>query len=64
MKPLFIAKPVEEESISIGKFSVALVYGKEEHRGLWISDSETGEGVLISGPDMENAVRNLWNEHF
>lgn len=64
----FIAKPKsgmygERDVIRVGKFTVAL-FDWKEHNGLWIEDTETGEGGQFNGANLENAIHNLWNEHF
>ena len=53
----------ERDVFLVGKFSIALFDGTE-HGGLWIEDTHTEEGGQFNGPNLENAIHNLWNEHF
>ena len=53
----------ERDRILVGKFSIALFDGTE-HGGLWIEDITTDEGGQFNGPNLENAIHALWNEHF
>ena len=53
----------ERDNTMLGKFSVSLFDGTDDG-GLWIEDTLTGEGAQFHGPNMENAIQNLFNEHF
>jgi len=53
----------ERDTILVGKYQIALFDGTQ-YGGLWIEDTHTGEGGQFNGSDLENAIHNLWNEHF
>lgn len=54
---------MEREKLKIGKFELCFFDGTEKE-GVWIENTETGEGGQFKGSSLEGVIEGLWKKHF
>lgn len=59
LKKIPIGMYGEREKLKIGRFDLCFFDGTEEG-GVWVEDTETGEGGQFSGSWLRECIEKLW----